>query len=105
VRSLCRPKALSPRDIDLIEELVAVRRQVKQGKALIRRGQEFTSLYAIRTGFFKTRVATASGREQVMGFQMEGDVIGLDGIEKEQYMMRPEERMVAFLLNGLAPDC
>jgi CRP/FNR family transcriptional regulator len=41
---------------------------------------KFTSLYAIRTGFFKTSVATKTGRDQVTSFQMAGEIIGLDGV-------------------------
>ena len=45
----------------------------------------FTSLYAIRTGVFKTRVTTEDGRDQVTGFQMAGEIIGLDGIVNDQH--------------------
>lgn len=85
VRSLCWPKELSPQELDLIEELVVVRRKVKRGGTLVRNDQQFTSLYAVRSGFFKTHVVAKNGREQVIGFQMAGDVMGLDGIEKGQH--------------------
>ena len=48
-------------------------------------GEQFTSLYAIRTGFFKTSLATEDGRDQVTGFQMAGEIIGLDGIVNDQH--------------------
>ena len=47
---------------------------------LFRNGERFNALYAIRTGFFKTSVATEDGRDQVTGFQMAGEIMGLDGI-------------------------
>jgi CRP/FNR family transcriptional regulator len=62
---------------------VAVRRTVKRGASLFHNGEKFTSLYAIRTGFFKTTVNTEDGRDQVTGFQMAGEIIGLDGIVNE----------------------
>ena len=52
---------------------------------LFRSGERFTSLYAIRTGFFKTCVTTEDGRDQVTGFQMAGEIIGLDGIVSDQH--------------------
>jgi CRP/FNR family transcriptional regulator len=64
---------------------VATRRHVKQGELLFRDGEEFKSLFAIRTGFFKTSVATPDGLEQVTGFQMAGEIIGLDGIVTDQH--------------------
>ena len=74
---------LSEQELLRVDELVAVRRTVKRGAALFHNGEKFTSLYAIRTGFFKTTVNTEDGRDQVTGFQMAGEIIGLDGIVNE----------------------
>ena len=65
--------------------MVATRKQVKQGQLLFGNGDPFTSLYAIRTGFFKTCVSNEDGREQVTGFQMAGEIIGLDGIVTDHH--------------------
>ena len=81
VRNLCLPIGLSPREIDRFDDLVVARIKVKRGETLIRNGEKFTGLYAIRTGFFKTRVISVVGREQVTDFPMAGDIIGMDGIE------------------------
>ncbi len=80
LRELCMPLGLSPSELEKIDDVVANRRKVKRGSTLFRNGERFTSLYAIRTGFFKTCVASEDGRDQVTGFQMAGEVIGLDGI-------------------------
>jgi CRP/FNR family transcriptional regulator len=65
--------------------LVAHRRSIKRGGTLFRNGEVFTSLFAVRTGFFKTSLTTEDGRDQVTGFQMAGEIIGLDGIVNEQH--------------------
>jgi CRP/FNR family transcriptional regulator len=65
--------------------VVASRRKVKRGAMLFRNGEKFTSLYAIRTGFFKTCIASEDGRDQVTGFQMAGEVVGLDGIVNDHH--------------------
>ena len=80
LRELCMPMGLSNDDIERIDELVATRRRIKRGEYLYQNGDPFTSLYAIRTGFFKTCVTTEDGRDQVTGFQMAGEITGLDGI-------------------------
>src|SRR5574344_270683 len=80
LRELCMPVGLDAEQMQRVEEVVATRRKVKRGGMLFQNGEEFTSLYAIRTGFFKTCVATEDGRYQVTGFQMAGEIIGLDGI-------------------------
>ena len=74
---------LSEQELLRVDELVAVRRTVKRGASLFHNGEKFSSLYAIRTGFFKTTVNTEDGRDQVTGFQMAGEIIGLDGIVNE----------------------
>ena len=85
LRELCMPVGLNEEQLKRIDEVVAVRRKIKRGAALFRNGETFTSLYAIRTGFFKTCVATEDGRDQVTGFQMAGEIIGLDGIVNDHH--------------------
>jgi len=85
LRELCMPVGLEVDDMKKLDEVVATRRQVKQGQMLFSNGDAFTSLYAIRTGFFKTCIANEDGREQVTGFQMAGEIIGLDGIVTDQH--------------------
>lgn len=85
LRELCMPMGLTTEELDRIDDMVAARRKIKRGTTLFRNGEKFTSLYAIRTGFFKTRVASEDGRDQVTGFQMAGEVIGLDGIVNDYH--------------------
>ena len=79
------PVGLEITDMKKLDEVVATRKQVKQGQLLFGNGDPFTSLYAIRTGFFKTCVSNEDGREQVTGFQMAGEIIGLDGIVTDHH--------------------
>lgn len=85
LRELCLPVGLSAQQMQRVDELVSVRRKVKRGSTLFRNGDPFTSLYAIRTGFFKTCIATQDGRDQVTGFQMAGDIMGLDGVALDHH--------------------
>jgi CRP/FNR family transcriptional regulator len=74
------PQGLSDQELQRIDDMIGVRRKVKRNEMLFRNGERFNALYAIRTGFFKTSVATEDGRDQVTGFQMAGEIMGLDGI-------------------------
>ncbi len=85
LRDLCMPQALEPSDMKKLDALVATRRKVKRGTALFRQGEAFEALYAIRTGVFKTRLITGDGRDHVTGFQMAGEIIGLDGIVNNRH--------------------
>jgi CRP/FNR family transcriptional regulator len=64
LRELCLPVGFSDRELERIEGLVATRRTVRRGEALFRDGAPFEAVYAVRTGFFKTRVSprTAASR-------------------------------------------
>ena len=79
------PVGLSAQDMTRIDEVVATRRKVPRGENLFRNGDRFSALYAIRTGFFKTCVSSEDGRDQVTGFQMAGEIIGLDGIVSDHH--------------------
>lgn len=85
LRELCMPVDVSDADMGKLDELVATRRKIKRGAALYSNGDHFNALYAIRTGFFKTSVTTEDGRDQVTGFQMAGEIMGLDGIVADRH--------------------
>ena len=85
LRELCLPVGLSRDDIEQLDSLVATRRNVTRGDTLFRSGDPFQSLYAVRTGFFKTCVSSEDGRDQVTGFQMAGELLGLDGIGTDRH--------------------
>src|SRR5215203_3714074 len=85
LRELCLPVGLSVGDLDKVEELVAVRRKVKRGETLFRAGDPFESLYVVRVGFLKSAVLSGSGHEQVTGFHMAGEIVGLDGISSGKH--------------------
>jgi CRP/FNR family transcriptional regulator len=82
VRDNCLPVGLTKDETEYIDNrLVTVRRKVARGEALFRVGDRFEAVFEIWTGFFKTVITTNQGREQVTGFQMAGELMGLDGID------------------------
>ena len=85
LRELCLPFGLSEEEMGRLDELINVRKRVKRGEHLYRAGQDFESIFAIRSGFFKTDVLLEDGRDQVTGFQMAGELLGLDGISTEHH--------------------
>ncbi len=85
LRELCLPYGLTESEIEQIEAMVGVRRRVKRQQHLYRAGENFEAIYAIRSGFFKTDVLLEDGRDQVTGFQMAGEILGMDGISGETH--------------------
>jgi CRP/FNR family transcriptional regulator len=83
LRELCLPLGLNDLELEKLDAMVSARRRLKRGENLYHAGQAFDSIYAIRSGFFKTDVLIEDGRDQVTGFQMTGELLGLDGISSE----------------------
>ena len=82
LRELCLPVGLDRRELEYIDgHMVVGQRKVARGETLIRAGDRFDALYAVRTGFFKSVITSRGGRQQVTGFQTGGEVIGLGGID------------------------
>jgi CRP/FNR family transcriptional regulator len=85
LRELCLPMGLSGAEIERLDQLVYTRRRLKRGESLYRSGDGFGSIYAVRSGFFKSSVVLEDGRDQVTGFHMPGEILGLDGIGSERH--------------------
>ena len=85
LRELCLPVGFSEQELERLDTMVATRRAVRRGDTLFRTGDPFEAVYAVRTGFFKTRVSSEDGRDQVTGFQMAGELLGLDGISTDHH--------------------
>jgi CRP/FNR family transcriptional regulator, anaerobic regulatory protein len=79
------PVGLTTDELVQIDELVANRKRIVRGDHLYRMGEPFRHIYAVRTGFFKTVIGSDDGREQVTGFQMAGEILGLDGIVNDKH--------------------
>jgi CRP/FNR family transcriptional regulator len=85
LRELCLPAGLCIDDLERVENIVYAHRRIKRGEALFNAGAPFSAVYAIRSGFFKTSVVDREGREQVTGFFMGGELVGLDGLGSGTY--------------------
>ncbi|WP_232522556.1 fumarate/nitrate reduction transcriptional regulator Fnr [Chitinibacter sp. GC72] len=83
LRELCLPLGLSPEEMQELDGIITQARPIKRGEALYRAGEPFRSLYAIRLGFFKASVISEDGREQVTGFHMSGELMGMDAISTD----------------------
>lgn len=81
----CLPVGLNPEEIDRIDSLVTERVRLKKGDALYRQGDTLSAVYGIKFGSLKTEYALPDGREQITGFHLPGEMLGLDGIGNNQY--------------------
>ncbi|HEV8107333.1 MAG TPA: fumarate/nitrate reduction transcriptional regulator Fnr [Burkholderiales bacterium] len=85
LREMCLPGGVCLDELQRVENIVYARRRVRRGEGLFKAGDEFHSVYAIRSGFFKTSLIDDDGREQVTGFFMGGELLGMDGVGSGRY--------------------
>lgn len=76
---------LEPEDIERLDEIVKRTRPVQRGDFLFREGDRFRSLYVVKTGSVKSFAPSPEGGEQVLGFHLPGELIGLDAIDKDAH--------------------
>jgi CRP/FNR family transcriptional regulator, anaerobic regulatory protein len=79
------PCGLIVPDAARFDDSAFTRKRVKRGDGLYRAGATFDCLFAVRSGFFKSCVVLEDGRDQVTGFHMAGEILGMDGIGTESH--------------------
>jgi CRP/FNR family transcriptional regulator, anaerobic regulatory protein len=82
---LCLPIAVSTDEIDRLENIIKQGRMLSRGDHIFEQHSTFTSCYAVRSGAIKTYVLSEDGEEQVTGFYLPGEIIGLDSINTDVY--------------------
>ena len=59
--------------------------RVRSGQSVFAMGQVFNGLYVVRSGSLKSVVTHDDGNDNVISFHMKGDLLGSDGVYKNQY--------------------
>ena len=85
MRELCLARGLDGDGLQELDRLVSTRIRFKKGATIYSPGNPFRALYAIRVGSCKTALLAEDGRQQIAGYHMLGDIVGLDGIANERH--------------------
>lgn len=85
LNTLCLPLSLHLDDVDQLNRIVQRGRPLHKGEHLYRAEDPFDSLFAIRSGAVKASTLNEQGEEQVTGFYLPGELVGLDGIADNRY--------------------
>lgn len=85
MHQLCLPMGLTEADMHRLDTIIGRRRRVKRDSALYRMDDPFTNLYAIRFGHFKTYQVNPGGQQHITGFQMAGELLGMDAISTDKH--------------------
>jgi len=90
LRSLCLPYGLDGEELKRLDEIVKRPRPLQRSQRLYHPGDTFRSLYVVRSGSIKTYTTTSTGDQQVTGFHLPGELVGLDGVSTDEYSCSAE---------------
>ncbi|RYY74730.1 MAG: fumarate/nitrate reduction transcriptional regulator Fnr [Gammaproteobacteria bacterium] len=85
LNTICLPISLHIDEIDHLDNIVQRRKPLQKGEYLYRANDVFHSVYAIRSGAVKSINMSEAGEEQITGFHLPGEVVGLDGLANNIY--------------------
>lgn len=85
LRDLCLPVGIRSDELRYLESLVETVGPMQTSEHLFRQGDSFTSLYAVKSGCVKTYTDSEDGSEQVLGFHLPGEIVGLDAIHTNRH--------------------
>lgn len=80
VRNLCLPAGLAQAEAEQFSAIVRRCGPFKRGETVYRAADPFNSLYAVQTGALKTYGVNGDGEQQVTGFHLSGELVGMDAI-------------------------
>jgi len=83
--SLCLPISLNFEDMTTLDKIVKRGQPLKKGEILFNQGNSFTSVYAVRSGALKTFTTAGDGSEQLIGFHLPSELVGLSGAENDTH--------------------
>jgi CRP/FNR family transcriptional regulator, anaerobic regulatory protein len=85
ISQLCLPVSLAEAEVEHLDSIIKRNRPLQRGEHLFRAGQNLQALYAIRTGSLKTYTISPEGEEQITGFHLAGEVVGLDAVYNQSH--------------------
>lgn len=85
LHELCLPRGLDRGELQQLEEIVKRPASMQRGDHLFRPGDKLDCLYAVRSGSVKTYLPTDDGDEQILGFHLPGEILGLDAMENDEH--------------------
>ncbi len=82
---LCLPACLQHGEVDLLENIVKRNRPLHKGEHLFRAGEPMRQVYALRSGALKTYLLDQDGNQQITGFILPGELVGLDAFGSSSF--------------------
>jgi CRP/FNR family transcriptional regulator, anaerobic regulatory protein len=82
---LCLPYGLKKEDISQLSSIVKTKRPIRLDEYLYRQGEHSQSLFAVKSGSFRSFISSLDGIEQTLGFYLPGELMGLDSLQTGEF--------------------
>ncbi len=83
--AVCMPNGYDKPTLQALHCVVEHVGPFREGECLFRANDPFGAIFAVRGGTVKTSVVDSLGREQVLGFYLPGEMVGLNAIHPDYY--------------------
>ena len=85
LRELCFPHGMNDEELSHMDAVVEQPKPMHKSDYLYRDGDKAQAIFAVRSGCVKTMTESANGDEQIVGFHLPGELLGLDGFADGAY--------------------
>lgn len=85
ISELCLPFSLNEAELNLLDDIIQRKKPIQKNTQIFKAGEPLQTLYAIRSGTFKTFIISEQGEEQITGFHLAGDLMGFDALNKKHH--------------------
>lgn len=82
---LCLPRGLTDEELTDLEKVIDQQPPIDKNQYLYRNGDKFKSFYAVKSGAMKSVFTSVDGEEQIVGFHLPGELVGLDGLNTKRH--------------------
>jgi len=82
LRELCFTHGMNEEDMNSMDAVVEQTKPLHKSDYLYRDGDKAIAIYAVRSGCVKTVTESANGDEQIVGFHLAGELLGMDGFSE-----------------------
>ncbi len=80
---LCLPRGLNSNDLHALDDIIQQRKLVRKGETIFHQGEKSGCIFAVRSGSVKIFTTAKNGEEQILGFHLPGELLGLDGLDNQ----------------------
>ena len=82
---ICLPLGVDKQNLALLENLVKNSEVQHTGDVVLHQGDPFTTIFAVKSGMYKSVKIDNDGTQKVTGFHLPGELVGLDAIYPQHY--------------------